>query len=418
MNHDLQWTPGQFGKGYVEPADGSVVTWGIGNDPYGGPHHAEMATGMIDDTAIVHRDYGAFNINPDGEVSVSIIGQLNPRIFEADPRLHPDSEVSRADNDWHFGRVSSTPPDLEAMRKRWLEAFDLGNDKKELSRQGIENVPVEELKKYREYNRDIGLNQYTQDLYDHIAEHGINEPVYLDYNQDSGVMHLSEGNHRLEIADRLGITHLPTAVYRSGRTPQGRPGAPAPQMIEPDQYGYVPGTLKPSEVGLLTDNSSERLRETISRHEIDFAGSNPQKRTIDANKWRPYCAKIAQGEHQPTSITLPLDIDLHDYKHSNEESAYGAELKQWLEEIDNRLQPETGPTPHHDNEHQMQPGVLGRLKEKLLPKKRFRRKDDTDHEEESDEYEAQKEDWYEEVHNQVGSPVRIPHQEEPWRTHY
>ena len=88
--HNLQWQPGQYGKGYVDE-DGSVVTW-VTDGPYGGPHHAEVATGDISDTAMVQRDFCGFEIGPDGTVGFSMLSNpKDPRrnqILQADPRLH------------------------------------------------------------------------------------------------------------------------------------------------------------------------------------------------------------------------------------------------------------------------------------------------------------------------------------------
>lgn len=91
--HDLQWTPGSHGKGYVDQ-DYMVHTWNT-NGPYGEPHHAEKATGDMSDTAWVQREYCAFVIEPDGKIDISMLANpKDPRfdeILKADPRLHRDS---------------------------------------------------------------------------------------------------------------------------------------------------------------------------------------------------------------------------------------------------------------------------------------------------------------------------------------
>lgn len=86
-------------------------------------------------------------------------------------------------------------------------------------------VPVSELEKFKEYDRRpggenaINTSEYWESLKNHIKEHGFTDPLYVDYDQNKGIGHLSEGHHRLEIAKDLGITHVPVIVYPSRRTP-------------------------------------------------------------------------------------------------------------------------------------------------------------------------------------------------------
>ena len=82
----------------------------------------------------------------------------------------------------------------------------------------FEYVPIEELLPYREFDREVEhkwnkdeLNQLTKK----IAKNGITEPVQLQVHGGYGL--ISEGNHRLASAKRLGIKYIPTYIYDSDR---------------------------------------------------------------------------------------------------------------------------------------------------------------------------------------------------------
>ena len=126
--HQINWSPGSHGKGFVQ-TDGSVVTWNI-DGPYGAPHHAEMMHDDIDRTPEVHRENHAFNIDPDGKFAVSFLSEdphgAMHKILNADPRLH--SEEKPKDNPFVFGSVDQ--PSLFATElKSFLDGHQEGEEK-------------------------------------------------------------------------------------------------------------------------------------------------------------------------------------------------------------------------------------------------------------------------------------------------
>ena len=155
--------------------------------------------------------------------------------------------------------------------ERWQEAWDEYLDRPTEA----EMVPTEAMSPYREYDRDIDAEKYTQDLRDHIAQHGMTEAIKLEYNPDTGIAHIGEGNHRLKIAEELGLSHVPVEVLRTSRNPSsvGLSGAPLPNPPQPDQYGYVPGLMRPSEVGLPTKTSS--WSEPVAPFSFEAAETTP-----------------------------------------------------------------------------------------------------------------------------------------------
>ena len=112
----------------------------------------------------------------------------------------------------------------------------------------IEHVAIEHLVPLREYDREekkgfTDLNALTEN----IRQHGVKEPLIMEYGQNDRRAYIGEGNHRLAAAVRLGLPALPVRVMRR-RDTSGR-GQPVPG-IEPNQHDYVPGDLKPSQIGL------------------------------------------------------------------------------------------------------------------------------------------------------------------------
>jgi hypothetical protein len=127
----------------------------------------------------------------------------------------------------------------------------------------IEWVPTNELRKFIEYDRRPGGKDAWSSperwdaLGEHLKTHGFRNPVWLDFNPDTGYAHMSEGNHRTQLALDHGIPAVPVRVYRSQRTsPTQIPVKAQPQedwadAFDPTGYHY-PQYMKPSHIGLPT----------------------------------------------------------------------------------------------------------------------------------------------------------------------
>jgi ParB-like chromosome segregation protein Spo0J len=70
---------------------------------------------------------------------------------------------------------------------------------------------VDRIGQYGAYNSDIGINE-TIELAKDIAENGFKSFVYIEYNPETGNIVLGEGNHRLQIAQILGLKDIPARV--------------------------------------------------------------------------------------------------------------------------------------------------------------------------------------------------------------
>jgi hypothetical protein len=123
-------------------------------------------------------------------------------------------------------------------------------------------LPISEVKKYREVDRE-GAHAFgdasertINSIYNDIKNGGvIKEPLILEHNTESQWGYLGEGHHRLAAAERAGLTHVPVTVYSSGYPENVKShkkkglGAPLtlmnPRQWDPRNTGYQPEELHP-----------------------------------------------------------------------------------------------------------------------------------------------------------------------------
>jgi hypothetical protein len=113
----------------------------------------------------------------------------------------------------------------------------------------VELVPIEVIKQYMEYpNRNI-----PSELIESIRKNGIMEPLTITYYKMHKTALLTEGNHRVIAAERAGYKSVPVRVIRYERAWTDSMGN-RPKVVSgftPNEYGYVPGDLKPSQIGII-----------------------------------------------------------------------------------------------------------------------------------------------------------------------
>jgi hypothetical protein len=112
----------------------------------------------------------------------------------------------------------------------------------------VEYVSVAVLSEFREFIRPI-----KDWLKDDMLVNGLKEPIMLIYNQNTRKVYVGEGNHRIAIARRVGIELLPVRVVRTTYGDKGK----VVKGVDPNEYGYVKGSLYPSEIGLETYSLDE-----------------------------------------------------------------------------------------------------------------------------------------------------------------
>lgn len=122
-----------------------------------------------------------------------------------------------------------------------------------------ELVPVSELLKFREFDRTKNAKYNLEDslknietLENKIIENGITEPLIVEYSMEDKSVLLIDGNHRLNVAEKLKIDALPVRVVLKRRpfTQQQKLKSMRVRGVRPDEFGYVPSDLKPSQIGI------------------------------------------------------------------------------------------------------------------------------------------------------------------------
>ena len=137
-------------------------------------------------------------------------------------------------------------------------------DKPDYRMEYAEQVATEEAARFMEYDRILGPPeqanqdaQYMSALRQHIEDYGIGFPIFIDYNEQTGLGHISEGHHRLEIARYLGMKSVPVVIYPSSRTGErSRPLGPytgeilnREQVEKRGELPRLPEFAKPSDFG-------------------------------------------------------------------------------------------------------------------------------------------------------------------------
>src|ERR1039458_3688906 len=122
MSHQLQWMPGNHGKGLIAP-NGDVHTWNLDAED-GPPHHGDYIEGVNEQTPRTfvlrngYKGYDLFGIRPDGLYSGSLgLEKLDPRLVPTDkwnfqPATDGPVQVVNVDH-WHTKEDPHPPKYLE-----------------------------------------------------------------------------------------------------------------------------------------------------------------------------------------------------------------------------------------------------------------------------------------------------------------
>lgn len=135
-----------------------------------------------------------------------------------------------------------------------------------------EDVSIETLMRLRAIDRETtprfrGDYGYLDELEAKIRAEGFNrnDPVWISYDPAGHTALMGDGHHRLAVAARMGLTHVPTTVevmqsrvqkdrgWRRGRMPAEDELSGIPlrgRRLQPDEFGYIPRQLPPSWIGL------------------------------------------------------------------------------------------------------------------------------------------------------------------------
>lgn len=155
----------------------------------------------------------------------------------------------------------------EGLYRPGAQGFDYTNVPEPASPYTFGLVPTEKLSPLREFDRaaePAGYGTTGPDNLRRIAEHlaaggKLSDPTAVAYTvsdyADNGLAYLAEGNHRLALAEALGLEQLPTQIWRNTGSPPTRDGIRIGKRIGDldvnqltrDAFGnpYVPPTMHP-----------------------------------------------------------------------------------------------------------------------------------------------------------------------------
>jgi hypothetical protein len=156
-------------------------------------------------------------------------------------------------------------------------------------------VPTQLMTELQELDR-FGEDKWkdVDELKDDIAQNGIQEPIWVEFNEFTGEAHVGEGHHRIGIAEQLGLTSVPVVVVRSSRKPN-RPNNHRFQYVgpyhDPEGNPTPPQYMHPSDIGLPVVGERTASRKTslymfhvspsINRDLIASEGLNGQERGLE-----------------------------------------------------------------------------------------------------------------------------------------
>ena len=191
---------------------------------------------------------------PATQEEVNLSKSLNKSVF--DVFFKKGGEILRNEK----GIVQSIPY-YEGNIKLNLESHWLDEDT------DVELVPVSELIKFREFDRNVQPKWNKIDshsnilkLKNSILQSGITEPLIVEYSIDDNAVLLIEGNHRLNSAILLGLEYFPVRIVKKTKkfSPKDLEKAMKVSGVKPNEYGYIPSNMKPSKVGI---NSISIMKE-------------------------------------------------------------------------------------------------------------------------------------------------------------
>lgn len=177
-----------------------------------------------------------------------------------------------------------------------------------------EQVLVSDLLPFREVDREVvpkfrGDTGYLDELTEQIKANGFTEPVILDYDPARGLALLGEGNHRLAVAQRLGLDSIPVRVVKTNLSKDAKAVRVGREpILKPDASGYFPADAKPSDIGLpvkagpVVNVNVERAVQQFSAWARDVMADGLLK-----GEKTPYSEVLEKAAGLPTEAATPFN---------------------------------------------------------------------------------------------------------------
>ncbi len=232
------------------------------------------------------------------------------------PGKRGDTEWERQQQEWmdeaakRREEYNRAPLDYE--RQQWDA---MGHD---TSQKTVGWVPTDVVREFKEYHRQPGGRDNIRDvdswdnLKDHIRQNGFMAPVGIHFNEETGMGHLGEGNHRAQIAEELGLTHIPVQIFRSYRSsPTAVPMRLTPEADarHRDHRGesWLPDTMHPSDFGLPVRD--ERIAARPTRHFADEQSELEWAREWTKNmRKQPYLYHVSPSSNRAAILQHGLQV--------------------------------------------------------------------------------------------------------------
>lgn len=71
-----------------------------------------------------------------------------------------------------------------------------------------------------------------------LSGEGFHYPIMLEYHHDTGSAYVGEGNHRMNAAYNLGVSHVPAYFYRSSSSPKNVEGRSVLRGVRKSEEGW------------------------------------------------------------------------------------------------------------------------------------------------------------------------------------
>jgi len=118
----------------------------------------------------------------------------------------------------------------------------------------VEEIPVDVAMQMLDFER--GKEDYEREninnLTKHISEHGFLEPIIVEFNKDTNTAYIAEGNHRVQVAKKLGMEWIPARGIRGYGKTHFKELPAYWQGNQTDALGnlYIPPHFSPHMIGI------------------------------------------------------------------------------------------------------------------------------------------------------------------------
>lgn len=221
-----------------------------------------------------------------------------------------DEDGWRIDPHWYEENPKETFKYLPSKESKWKKVavglWDLNRTEPShyFDTKVVEEIPVSVALQMLDLER--GKEDYEreniQNLTQHITQHGILEPIIIDFNIDTNTAFVTEGNHRVQVAKQLGMEWIPArGVRNEGSKSRFKELSVRWQGTQTNHAGnlYIPPHFPPHMIGLPvkekvkgfedgwnyngweTKESKWKKKSSIPRflyHDINYSGrANPEE---------------------------------------------------------------------------------------------------------------------------------------------